>query len=381
MNKPEILFCTNGIYPLKVGGMQKHSQLLIETLAKRNNVKLTVIHPHHQQEIFSHLPGVVEISVPPVKKEIQYIITQYLYSKEIYKIAQQHPNAIIYSQGISVWYNLDKLKFRLIVNPHGLESYQGLSFKDQIISFPFRLIFNSLFEKAAKVVSLGGRLTDILKRKVRNPDENLVILPNAAYPVIEYDWVNSHRHKHKETSILFVGRFASNKGIDHLFEAISLLSKTPHFQQFKFCLAGKGPLFKQFSSGNAFENVEFPGFVTDEILEELFRNADVLILPTLFEGMPTVILEAMARKLPIITTDVGATKELVDETNGFIIPKKNPEAILEALLNFANLSQEKRRELGRNSQKKFLNNFTWEKVASEHEKVFSSLARELDFLR
>lgn len=376
MSRLKILFCTNGIFPSKVGGMQKHSRLLIETLAARGNVDLVVVHPHHNQTLFPDNQRIREYAIAPPKRKLQYIISQYLYSMEVYEVIRQHPNAIIYSQGISVWYKMEDVMDRLIVNPHGLEAYQSLTTRDRIIGLPFRLIFNKLLRKANKVISLGGKLTDILQKKVSNPANNLIVIPNATTPVFSKSVGREVRSSENPISILFVGRFAYNKGIKYLLDAISELSKSQEFQRFEFCLVGKGPLFNQYSQNNPWPNVSFPGFIDDDKFEDLFSRADIFVLPTLFEGMPTVILEAMARKLPIMTTDVGATRELVDETNGFIIPRKDPSAIVRTLQKFAQLPLADRLELGENSHIKFHDRFTWEKVAIQHENLFFAMSKE-----
>ena len=49
----KLVFCTDGIFPDTVGGMQKHSKLLIEAIAKMNVIDLIVIHPHHHKKVFA----------------------------------------------------------------------------------------------------------------------------------------------------------------------------------------------------------------------------------------------------------------------------------------------------------------------------------------
>jgi glycosyltransferase involved in cell wall biosynthesis len=110
------------------------------------------------------------------------------------------------------------------------------------------------------------------------------------------------------------------------------------------------------------------------VLDGLYRSVDLFVLPTLFEGMPTVVLEAMARGLPIAVTDVGATRELVDDTNGFIIPKRDPGSLAATLRAFARLSAEQRRSLGAASLCKVRERFTWSAVAAAHVRLFERVA-------
>jgi len=122
------------------------------------------------------------------------------------------------------------------------------------------------------------------------------------------------------------------------------------------------------------ENVEFPGFASDDELQRLYRSASLFVLPTLFEGMPTVVLEAMSVGMPVMVTDTGATRELVDDANGYIITKNKPAAIKTAAIHFLNLPPDKRKKMSEASVQKVKDRFTWEAVAQKHLQLFSDMA-------
>jgi glycosyltransferase involved in cell wall biosynthesis len=89
--------------------------------------------------------------------------------------------------------------------------------------------------------------------------------------------------------------------------------------------------------------------------------------------MPTVVLEAMSYGKPVIVTDVGATRELVDSSNGYVIPKNNVEELVKAIVSFHELSDDERRALGETSRRKVEERFVWEAVAEEYLKLFKSV--------
>jgi glycosyltransferase involved in cell wall biosynthesis len=364
----KIIFCTDGIFPHAVGGMQRHSALLIEELSKTGEVDIIVLHPHKQKN-FAQFSNVQEVFIQDIDQKKNYLIETYNYSLRVYNVLVQLPDHLIYSQGLSVWYGIDKLKHRLIINPHGLEPYQAISLKDKIIALPFKLVFNNLFRRAAVIISLGGFLTKILKNIVSDASR-VVILPNAVnIPSIipERSWNNDH------LNILFVGRFASNKGISILMQAIRELNADGYEKKITYNLAGKGPLFEYYTKNFEFSNVNYLGFVSDEDLDNLYNSNDLFVLPTLFEGMPTVVLEAMSRKMPVIVSNVGATSELVDETNGYLIKKNSVKALKEAIISFYELPQDEKLKMSECSFKKVADNFTWQKVAEKHLELFRSL--------
>ena len=217
--KLTVVFVTDGIFPHSVGGMQKHSKLLVEALAKSNQVNLIVIHPHVGTRVFDEDLHIAEHEIPASKPSIQYIIDGFRYSQNVASILKKYPTAIIYSQGFSVWAGIKQFSNRLIVNPHGLEAYQTLSKKDYYKTTPFRLIFNYIFKRSAYTVSLGGKLTDIIKKQL-GKNNQVAVLPNATN-INEFPDKDFSGNK---TKVLFVGRFAFNKGIDVLIECIQKIN-------------------------------------------------------------------------------------------------------------------------------------------------------------
>jgi glycosyltransferase involved in cell wall biosynthesis len=369
----QLLFVTDGIFPHAVGGMQRHSRLLIEELSKIKELELIVIHPHDELKVFKDIDTIKEIGLKTIKtKNIsEYFTNAYKYSKQVYQELIKFPDAIIYSQGMSVWYGIKDIGNRLIINPHGLEPYQVLTLKEKIITAPYRYVHNYLFRHASKIVSLGGRLTDIFIKELNLPKEKVVMLPNAAKvpePI-------TREFNHTPIQFLFVGRFAFNKGIQQLVDAALELNKEGYKDKFKFAFVGKGPLYDHFISTYKEPNLKFYGGADDATLFNLYKESDVFVLPTLFEGMPTVILEAMGYGLPIIVTDTGATKQLVDKSNGYIIEKKNVASLKAAILEYANLSVEEKRKLSEASYLKLKNNFSWTIVAQQHFELFKSCSR------
>lgn len=203
--------------------------------------------------------------------------------------------------------------------------------------------------------------------------ESVVVLPNGVMPKEK-----ASNKLNSKIQVLFVSRFAYNKGIGTLFQAVELLDQKSVLANFEFHLVGKGPLFEQYSTGNPWPNVIYHGFLSDEELNQAYADCDIFLLPTWFEGMPTVVLEAMSFAKPIIVSDVGATAELVDSSNGYLIEALNFQLVADELVAFKNLSDERKMQMGENSYNRVMEHFTWNKVAERHEVVFEELGREIE---
>ena len=78
--------------------------------------------------------------------------------------------------------------------------------------------------------------------------------------------------------------------------------------------------------------VEFTGWLPFEQIPDEMRSADLFVLPSIVEGMPLVLLQAMACGLPVIATEVSGSVDLVQQgRNGVLVPAKDPAALAEAL--------------------------------------------------
>ncbi|MCO5237728.1 MAG: glycosyltransferase family 4 protein [Chitinophagaceae bacterium] len=342
--------------------------MLIEELAKDPELDITVIHPH-PGGVFNN-PVIKEIGVEGIQQKNNYLLECYRYSARVAAALKTLSFDVVYSQGLCVWAEINLFREKLIINPHGLEPYQAIGVKNKLIAIPFKIIFNYLFNKATAVVSLGGKLTYILSSRIQQKSK-IYVLPNGVHPVTEV----FTKKVHKKIVVLFFARFAHNKGINILFDALEELDKRGELKHFDFVLGGKGPLFEHYKKQNRFENVQISGFIPDEAVPVFYRQGDVFILPTLFEGMPTVVLEAMTNRLPVIVSDVGATAELVNGENGFLIRKNSAMDLADALAKFKNLDSNTKEIMGLASQRMIMNKFTWQKVAEKHKQLFYTIGQ------
>ena len=141
-----------------------------------------------------------------------------------------------------------------------------------------------------------------------------------------------------------IGTLNLNKGHEFLLTAFSLIKND--FPKVKIVIIGGGlkdDLFKQANMLGIQNRVSFQGYVPDA--SHMLKAFDVFIFPSIKEGFGLVLLEAMAAKLPILTTDAGGIEEVVGN-HGIIVPKGNAKALSEKMYELANSSQHYRSHLG-----------------------------------
>jgi glycosyltransferase involved in cell wall biosynthesis/GT2 family glycosyltransferase len=183
------------------------------------------------------------------------------------------------------------------------------------------------------------------------------------------------------TTVLFVGRLESRKGIDVLLQAIpDVLQKAPHL---RFRVIGDNTIpaangktyqaqFLATPAGRLFANqVSFEGKVDDTVLRDAYASCDIFVAPSRYESFGLVFLEAMREGKPVIGCVAGGIPEIVeDEKVGLLVPPGDAAALAGAILRLAD-APELRASLGQKGREVFESRFTAARMAEESELLYS----------
>jgi glycosyltransferase involved in cell wall biosynthesis len=163
------------------------------------------------------------------------------------------------------------------------------------------------------------------------PPEKIDVVPNGINPHRNGYWTQldladcRSRYAVSYRQVVFaIGRLVHEKGFHLLIEAIPYILR--EFPDTQFVIAGRGPeapsLSKQAASLGVVDQVQFPGFISNEDRDCLYRVADCAVFPSLYEPFGIVALEAMAAGCPVVVTEVGGLREVVchDRTGVTVYP-------------------------------------------------------------
>lgn len=174
--------------------------------------------------------------------------------------------------------------------------------------------------------------------------------------------------------VLFVGRLVYHKGLDHLIEAMRYVSKDT------LCLiVGEGTyrekLRKKAIDNGVKDRIIFVGRVSYRDLPKYFEICDIFALPSIsrLEAFGLVVVEAMASGKPVVISNIPGVMELVtDGVEGLLTEPMNPKDLAEKV-NTLLSNEEMRRVMGRNARKRVEEQFNWENVIEQIEKVYSDV--------
>ena len=220
--------------------------------------------------------------------------------------------------------------------------------------------FNGFLRKiATKIVVRNAKsvttVTENLAKAMQNhglKNDNYVVLPNVVnLDMFHITKKNTDATKHVPT-IIHVSCFEDkSKNISGLLESLKIVEERGI--DFQCTLIGDGMDF-DLMKGKAKElqlinKVSFTGLLEGQKLADELASGDFLVLSSNYENMPVVILEALASGLPVVSTDVGGIKEMIDETKGILVKPRNKEALAEAIIKMIETHNDYDAEYLRNS--------------------------------
>ena len=231
------------------------------------------------------------------------------------------------------------------------------------------------------IVGVSSEITNILKGRYPSADVRCIrngIDLARVVPTLEPSVMRAQLGISPHAFVVgTVGRLMPIKGFEYLIQAFAQLRRQqgPKESKSKLVIVGEGPLravLGQYAENNGLSHhVEFLGMRTD--VYNVMRVFDVFALSSLHEGVPMVLLEAMALGVPIVASHVGGVPEiLADRKEAVLVPAKDPQALAEAMGVVAR-SSELRAELIRAARVRVETQFSIQSSAAKMREMYRSL--------
>lgn len=275
---------------------------------------------------------------------------------------------LIHEQGFGILGLFCKMFTRTsyIIWGQGLRFAEGFTYRE-------RLMAKIILSKASAIIAL----TQDMKNRMQGIcSKNIIVFPNGV-DVTRFERISPEKVRQKLgidekcKTVLFVGNLRPIKGVEYLIEAMTRVVQ--EYPETRLVVVGvdfqDGRLQRLAQEKNLQERITFTGFIPPDKIPEYMVAADVFVLPSLSEGFPTVLLEAMAAGLPIVATKVGGLSEIVTEgENGFLVEPRNSQQLAEKIL-FLLENEDMRRHLSSNSIEK-AKHYDWSSIVTSLEEVY-----------
>jgi glycosyltransferase involved in cell wall biosynthesis len=210
--------------------------------------------------------------------------------------------------------------------------------------------------------------------------EELVSYYNTKNPIVVGNGVDEKRfypikeNQNNDPYALYVGRLDYRKGILDLMKASILLKE----DNIKLLVAGEGhlrSLIEDYIQKNDLQNVSLLGHVSGENLVELYQNAMIFVFPSHYEGLPTVLLEAMSCGLPVVTSNIPAHRGVITNFKNGLFAKSGSSMDIYDKINILIDDEDLRQKLGNNARKTIENKFTWDKISIKYEEIYKAAVK------
>jgi len=267
----------------------------------------------------------------------------------------------------------------VVVTHHGRMRFEK-KIKDTFVYLYENLFFNKLLSASDRCIALSESDAQFLASFV--PKNRINIIPNAIDSAellcnsrTEINQFLKIYNLENKKIILFVGRLIPVKGINYLIEAFRLVKKKIKDPSVVLLIVGDGneynPLNEIVKKNDLIDSVLFTGELSKIYINYLYQSSYLFVLPSLSEGFPTTILEALYYGIPVIGTDIPVMKQNFSDS-ALLVPQRNSRALADAIL-FLLLNSDFAFQLSMKGKDKVIKNFTSDSIVKKYLEVYSNV--------
>jgi len=229
-----------------------------------------------------------------------------------------------------------------------------------------KLILRKILSAAKRIIVLTSEYKGVIDKKY-HLSKNVEIIPNG----VNEGFFTGKEFLSERINLLYVGRLTVEKNVDKLIKAVLLLKN-----DFVFNIVGSGEKKEELDklvAETKLKNIILHGKKTGEDLINFYKKADIFLLASDYEGLPLVLLEAMASGTPVIASGVLGIREFVGDAGVLVDPptSENFAKAIDGLIKNKEL-KEVLNEKGREKAKKY----QWNKIVEKIETVYREIQNE-----
>jgi glycosyltransferase involved in cell wall biosynthesis len=266
---------------------------------------------------------------------------------------------------ILTWISL-AFRIPVVLHVHGSEFQAFFANAPSLV----RLLIRSTLEHADIVIALGNTWADRLRDIA--PRVCVVVVPNAIQPDSPVE-----QHTAGPVHVVFLGEVGLRKGTFTLIDSwAKMMADGNGVVQARLTIAGDGEVDRaqdQVTALGVHASVDVRGWIANTTVPELLASAHILVLPSQSEGQPMAILEAMAKGVCVVASNVGGIPELLDESCGVLVHPNDVSELADAL-TYVVTDQNARARFGANALKRVQDEFDMDLISRRFDEMYRQLA-------
>jgi glycosyltransferase involved in cell wall biosynthesis len=252
-----------------------------------------------------------------------------------------------------------------VVTVHGLMADRG-AILNALQRVYLLTVAKSLFKKVSAILCLTKSDAESVAGII-NCSSKISVIPNG----VDTDFFKPSNMKDPNL-VTWVGRLVPEKGVLYLLKAVHEVRKVR--ASARLVLVGDGPFkaeLQQFADALGLgDRVQFVGALSRIEVAKLLSMSSVFVFPSLKEGLPSSVMEAMACGVPVVGSDIpGVSDVVVQGETGLLVRPKNSEALANAILTLMN-DENMQNEFGRKGRELMIQRYSWNTVIRRMESIY-----------
>jgi glycosyltransferase involved in cell wall biosynthesis len=285
------------------------------------------------------LPGHVRIDFWPIRFCKQVGVSLWLHFTASRIIAAHRLHRVNIHAGPGGVLCVRRLSVPVIVTCHHTYRQQLRHIRSQFWKMVFLPFEKRTYRLADRIIAVSEATKAALVEQYDIPEDKITLIHNAV-DTGRFHYLGIPKIPHQ---LLYIGRIDTRKGIEFLLRSLPLVREL--IPDVHLMVGGKGPCLERMkelvSRLGLGGSVTFLGFVPDERLNELYNQAQCVVVPSIFEGFGITVIEALAAGTRVIGTDVDGIREILRSGDyGRLVPYGNHRALADAIV--AELHEPKR---------------------------------------
>ena len=376
----KVIQACDTFYPPEIGGAQITFNNIVRKLAEKGvEVEVYTLAPRGLKNREMINGAIVNrffyTLLPPLPYKISFSYVNAM-RKASYDLLHLHGQGVFTSDVVLALKNIFKIKKPIVYSPHGFLKLHFGGFRRTTY---FRILMPRLLKRATHyIVQVDSEKEDLIK-VFGVPSEKITKIP----PGVDEEFT-----KHADPSfikkkfgldskriILYVGDFSANKRVDFLIKSIPGIIKK--LEDVVFLFVGKhnykyGEWMKLAEKIGVRGYIITTGQVNEVTLKSAYAAADILVLPSEWEGFGRVLIESLAFGVPFVSREVGAGPELAKKGAGICIGWGNTYSFAQEILRLLT-NDILRRNMGERGRKLVMKEFTWDSIVDKLVNLYKRL--------
>ncbi len=380
--------------PHVLGGLGKHVQELIPALVK-NGVEVDLITPRFEGPTQVNEEGLLQVHRVYVQRPPDFDFYGGVARANINLaaharyIAQSRPFDIIHAHDWLVSFAAVEMKHEhrwpLLATVHATERGRGRGYLNGEDAHRINSAEWWLTYEAWRIIVCSEYMVAQVRDYFNLPADKIDMVPNGVDPTPFDLWrqsdLRSFRHRfvqNGEKLILSVGRIVHEKGFDTLVEAMTqVLAEVPEAH---LVVVGKGSLLESLRQRTQElgidDKVTFTGFISNKDRDRLYLIADIAVFPSLYEPFGIVALEAMVAGCPVVVSEVGGLKDVVQHgETGITVHPGDTQSVAWGILHVLqhpDLAQQRAAK----AKEKARTVYSWDRIANQTISIYHRIINE-----